>query len=481
TQANDDQGANSEEIDLNEEHFVLPIWSAYSTTVKSSRDKIEKNTGFKTSESLRKEATYDIKNASTSSSNLINTACTPLSIVGPSRAFNDGELSYLDPSKYALPDDPSMPHLEDIYASTSEGIFTDSSYDDEGEKGKQHKASCKAKTVSFVNRPLQILHMDLIRPTSVKSINHKTYYLVIIDGFRRTPQQNRVSERKNKTLIEAARTMLADSFLPTIFWAEVVNTACYVLNRVLVTKPQNKTPYEILTVENQANKSAGPKEVNNSAGTQANDDQGANSEEIDLNEEHFVLPIWSAYSTTVKSSRDKIEKNTGFKTCEKLVSQVEQVFLEKLEKLKRQEKEASDAAESLRKEATHDIKNASTSSSNLINNASTPLSTADDPSMPHLEDIYASTSEGIFTDSSYDDEGEDSDNEQYLGTVWAGILFQEAAKFVGDFKSLTNEADASLAEHKALELEIKRLLKEVVSKDIMIIVQNESVVDTSDL
>ncbi|GJX09478.1 ribonuclease H-like domain-containing protein [Tanacetum coccineum] len=40
--------------------------------------------------------------------------------------------------------------------------------------------------------------------------------------------------------------MLADSLLPIPFWAEAVNTACYVLNRVLVTKPQNKTPYELL-------------------------------------------------------------------------------------------------------------------------------------------------------------------------------------------------------------------------------------------
>ncbi|GJY85130.1 ribonuclease H-like domain-containing protein [Tanacetum coccineum] len=64
----------------------------------------------------------------------------------------------------------------------------------------------------------------------------------------RTPQQNGVAERKNRTLIEAARTMLADSLLPIPFWAEAVNTACYVLNRVLVTKPQNKTNYEILIV-----------------------------------------------------------------------------------------------------------------------------------------------------------------------------------------------------------------------------------------
>nr|GEV18248.1 hypothetical protein [Tanacetum cinerariifolium] len=48
----------------------------------------------------------------------------------------------------------------------------------------------------------------------------------------KTPQQNRVAERGDKTIIEAARTMLADFKLPTTFWAEAVNTACYVKNRV---------------------------------------------------------------------------------------------------------------------------------------------------------------------------------------------------------------------------------------------------------
>ncbi|GJR19121.1 putative ribonuclease H-like domain-containing protein, partial [Tanacetum coccineum] len=62
----------------------------------------------------------------------------------------------------------------------------------------------------------------------------------------KTPQQIRVAERNNRPLIKAARTMLADSFLPIPFWAEAVNTACYVQNRVLVTKPHNKTPYELL-------------------------------------------------------------------------------------------------------------------------------------------------------------------------------------------------------------------------------------------
>nr|GFC69465.1 ribonuclease H-like domain-containing protein [Tanacetum cinerariifolium] len=61
-----------------------------------------------------------------------------------------------------------------------------------------------------------------------------------------TPQQNGIAERKNRTLIEAARTLLADSLLPIPFWAEAVNTDCYVQIRVLVTKPHNNTPYELL-------------------------------------------------------------------------------------------------------------------------------------------------------------------------------------------------------------------------------------------
>ncbi|GJW15490.1 retrovirus-related pol polyprotein from transposon TNT 1-94 [Tanacetum coccineum] len=58
---------------------------------------------------------------------------------------------------------------------------------------------------------------------------------------------------------------------------------------------------------------------------------------------------------------------------------------------------------------------------------------------------------------------------------------KEAVKFVRDFKSLAKEADESLAKHKTLELEIERLLRAVVSQDIMSIVQNPSVVDSSNL
>ncbi|GJR80379.1 putative nucleotidyltransferase, ribonuclease H [Tanacetum coccineum] len=179
------------------------------------------------------------------------------------------------------------------------------------QKGKQHKASCKTKLVSSICQPLLMLHMDLFGPTSIRSINHKTYCLIVTDNYSRfswvfflatkdatsgilktfitgienqinhkvkiircdngtefknndmnqfcgmkgikrefsvsrTPQQNRVAKRKNRTLIEAARTMLANSLLPTTFWAKAVSTTCYVQNRVLVTKPHNKTPYELL-------------------------------------------------------------------------------------------------------------------------------------------------------------------------------------------------------------------------------------------
>ncbi|KAI3786627.1 hypothetical protein L1987_40450 [Smallanthus sonchifolius] len=60
------------------------------------------------------------------------------------------------------------------------------------------------------------------------------------------PQMNGVAERKNRTLIEAARTMLADSNLPVQFWNEAIANACYTLNRVLVVKRHDKTCFELL-------------------------------------------------------------------------------------------------------------------------------------------------------------------------------------------------------------------------------------------
>ncbi|XP_075099216.1 uncharacterized protein LOC142176057 [Nicotiana tabacum] len=62
----------------------------------------------------------------------------------------------------------------------------------------------------------------------------------------RTPQQNGVVERKNRTLKEMARTMLIDSGIAKNFWVEAINTACYLVNRCMIRSLLNKTPYELL-------------------------------------------------------------------------------------------------------------------------------------------------------------------------------------------------------------------------------------------
>ncbi|GJR67030.1 retrovirus-related pol polyprotein from transposon TNT 1-94 [Tanacetum coccineum] len=151
------------------------------------------------------------------------------------------------------------------------------------QKGKQHRASCKSKTMycqvvtndysrfswvfflatkdetsgilksfitgveNLIDKRVKVIRCDDETEFKNKNMNQCCERKGIKREFSvaRTPQQNGVAERKNRTLIKAARTMLADSKLPTTFWAEAVNTACYVQNRVLVTKPHNKTPYEL--------------------------------------------------------------------------------------------------------------------------------------------------------------------------------------------------------------------------------------------
>nr|GEW14223.1 putative ribonuclease H-like domain-containing protein [Tanacetum cinerariifolium] len=107
-------------------------------------------------------------------------------------------------------------------------------------KGKQHKASCKSKLVTSVYKPLHTLHMDLFGPTSVSSLNHKWYCLVVTSAFSRIDNGG---EFRNKEMDElCSRNRCKNS---SADWAEVVNIAYYVQNRVLVIKPHNKTPYEL--------------------------------------------------------------------------------------------------------------------------------------------------------------------------------------------------------------------------------------------
>nr|GEV73658.1 retrovirus-related Pol polyprotein from transposon TNT 1-94 [Tanacetum cinerariifolium] len=62
----------------------------------------------------------------------------------------------------------------------------------------------------------------------------------------RTPQQNGVVERKNQTLVEAARTMLIFSCAPLFLWAEAIATACFTQNHSIIHHRFNKTPYELI-------------------------------------------------------------------------------------------------------------------------------------------------------------------------------------------------------------------------------------------
>ncbi|GKF02593.1 putative ribonuclease H-like domain-containing protein, partial [Tanacetum coccineum] len=197
----------------------------------------------------------------------------------------------------------------------------------------------------------------------------------------RTPQQNGVAERMNKTLIEAARTMLADSLLPTTFWAEAVSTACYIFNRVL----QRKT---------------------NNAGTLQTPKSNA-SEEKEEDVELIVVPsvvpipeeIVDSRTSSTKSKKEKIltvsqqeEKVSSTDTSEdnpKILAfrrELEEIALKHLEK----------------------VSENTTTSTTLVNTGSEPVNTGsfdpDDSPMPELK-IFHKSKTGIFDEASYDEEG----------------------------------------------------------------------------
>nr|GFB83862.1 putative ribonuclease H-like domain-containing protein [Tanacetum cinerariifolium] len=65
-------------------------------------------------------------------------------------------------------------------------------------------------------------------------------------SYVRTPQQNGVVERRNRTLVEAARTMLIFSCAPLFLWAKAIATACFTQNRSIIHRRFNKTPYELI-------------------------------------------------------------------------------------------------------------------------------------------------------------------------------------------------------------------------------------------
>ncbi|GJX06436.1 retrovirus-related pol polyprotein from transposon TNT 1-94 [Tanacetum coccineum] len=146
--------------------------------------------------------------------------------------------------------------------------------------GKSKKKPHKSKSEDTNQEKLYLLHMDLCGLMRVASVNGKKYTLIIVDDYSRftlvktdngtefvnqtlreyyekvgishetfvarSPQQNGVVERRNRTLIEAARTMLIYAKAPLFLWAEAVATACYTQNRSIIRLRHGKTPYELL-------------------------------------------------------------------------------------------------------------------------------------------------------------------------------------------------------------------------------------------
>nr|GEX99589.1 copia protein [Tanacetum cinerariifolium] len=105
-----------------------------------------------------------------------------------------------------------------------------------------------SKNKSCLNKTVRYVRTD----NGTEFVNHTlTEYYERIGIFHqktvpRTPQQNGVVERRNRTLIEAARTMLIFSKAPMFLWAEAVATACYTQNRSLIHTRDHKTPYELV-------------------------------------------------------------------------------------------------------------------------------------------------------------------------------------------------------------------------------------------
>nr|GEX81033.1 ribonuclease H-like domain-containing protein [Tanacetum cinerariifolium]GEY06143.1 ribonuclease H-like domain-containing protein [Tanacetum cinerariifolium]GEY06146.1 ribonuclease H-like domain-containing protein [Tanacetum cinerariifolium] len=125
--------------------------------------------------------------------------------------------------------------------------------------GKQHKASSiKDETTGILKKFITEIENLVDKNAKVIRCDNETEFKnSVMNDFcamkcirkefsvAKTPQQNGVAERRYRILIKAARTMFADSKLPTTFWAEAINTACYVQSRVLLVKPHNKTAYEL--------------------------------------------------------------------------------------------------------------------------------------------------------------------------------------------------------------------------------------------
>ncbi|KAJ9561421.1 hypothetical protein OSB04_006581 [Centaurea solstitialis] len=117
----------------------------------------------------------------------------------------------------------------------------------------------KDETSNLIINFIKVVQVQLKLPVqTIRSDNGTEFKNQVLKGFynslgitqtfsaARTPEQNGVVKRRNRTLVEAARSMLAQSQLPQYLWAEAVNTACYTQNRSIIHRRFGKTPYHVL-------------------------------------------------------------------------------------------------------------------------------------------------------------------------------------------------------------------------------------------
>ncbi|GJV41547.1 retrovirus-related pol polyprotein from transposon TNT 1-94 [Tanacetum coccineum] len=106
--------------------------------------------------------------------------------------------------------------------------------------------------LTMIQRNLQALVISVRTDRGTEFLNKTLHAFFKEEGIEhqtstpRTPEQNGVVERRNRTLVEAARTMLSASKLPLFFWAEAIATACYTQNRSIIIPTHEKMAYHII-------------------------------------------------------------------------------------------------------------------------------------------------------------------------------------------------------------------------------------------
>ncbi|GJR11259.1 retrovirus-related pol polyprotein from transposon TNT 1-94 [Tanacetum coccineum] len=138
---------------------------------------------------------------------------------------------------------PKLKYVKDQLCSSCETLFLRSK-DETPEDLKDFltmiQRNLQAPVISVrTDRGTEFLNKTLNAFFKEEGIEHQT-------STPRTPEQNGIVERRNRTLVEAARTMLSASKLPLFFWAEAIATACYTQNRSIIIPTHEKTAYHII-------------------------------------------------------------------------------------------------------------------------------------------------------------------------------------------------------------------------------------------